>query len=249
MRQKRISADSVREVLEKNPFEKLSNIVFRILEEAILSSELSPGERLNVAKIAGELEVSATPVREAIDQLCTKGLVRVEQKGDGKYSNYYVFDISNASVKNLFVARKSIEGAAAYLCAEQNWRVDLDELGSLAEEFQRRMRAVVEGTVNKDKLTGSRLDMRFHKLLINATENEFLISMYGAIEKMVEYMSIRTFRFNTLGQNTERLLQIGNQHVSIYHAIKLGFPELARSAMDKHIDLCANSCLQNRGCQ
>lgn len=35
MRQKRISADSVREVLEKNPFEKLSNIVFHILEEAI----------------------------------------------------------------------------------------------------------------------------------------------------------------------------------------------------------------------
>lgn len=77
MPQKRICASSVREVLDKNPFEKLSSIVFRIMEDAILSSELAPGERLNVAKIAGELEVSATPVREAIEQLCARGLVRV----------------------------------------------------------------------------------------------------------------------------------------------------------------------------
>ena len=72
---------------------KLSNIVFTKLEGAILSSELPPGARLNVAKIAGELDVSATPVREAIDQLCSRELVRAEQRGDGKYSNYYVFDI------------------------------------------------------------------------------------------------------------------------------------------------------------
>ena len=42
------------------------------------------------------------------------------------------------------------------------------------------------------------------------------------------------------------LLLLGSQHVAIYRAVKFGFPELARSAMDKHIDFCANSCLQNR---
>ena len=116
MQERRICSETVRRALEKNPFEKLSNIVFTILEGAILSSELPPGARLNVAKIAGELEVSATPVREAIDQLCSRGLVRAEQRGDGKYSNYYVFDIENSSIENLFVARKSVEGMAAYIC-------------------------------------------------------------------------------------------------------------------------------------
>lgn len=110
-----ICGESVRMALEKNQFEKLGSIVFSILERAILSSELAPGSRLNVAKLAGELEVSVTPVREAIDQLCSRGLVRAEQKGDGRYSNYYVFDIDNSSIADLFVARKSVEGMAAYM--------------------------------------------------------------------------------------------------------------------------------------
>ena len=248
MQERRICSETVRRALEKNPFEKLSNIVFTILEGAILSSELPPGARLNVAKIAGELDVSATPVREAIDQLCSRGLVRAEQRGDGKYSNYYVFDIENSSIENLFVARKSVEGMAAYICAEKNWRVDLNELGRLADGFQTAPKNYVHGAENRDpdiSIT-ARLDMDLHGLLVRSTRNEYLLSMYEAIGKTVEYLSIRTNQFLVSERNPDNLLLLGSQHVAIYRAVKFGFPELARSAMDKHIDFCANSCLQNR---
>ena len=112
MPERRICSESVHEALEKNPFEKLSVIVFSILEDAILSSELPPGAKLNVTRLSAELDVSSSPVREAIDQLCESGLVREKKKVDGKYSNYYVFDISNDSIEDLFVARKTIEGMA-----------------------------------------------------------------------------------------------------------------------------------------
>ena len=248
MREKRICSESVSRALEKNPFEKLSSIVFVILEGAILSSELPPGARLNVAKIAGELEVSSTPVREAIDQLCSRGLVRAEQKGDGKYSNYYVFDIDNSSIADLFVARKSVEGIAAYICAEKNWRVDLSELGRLAEDFQSDLKSFVQGqgSTDPDISITARLDMDFHGLLVRSTRNEYLMSMYKAISKTVDYLSIRTNQFLMSEHDPDNLLLLGSQHIAIYRAVKFGFPELARSAMDKHIDFCASSCLQNR---
>lgn len=248
MPDRRICSEAVRSALEKNPFEKLSSIVFSILEGAILSSELAPGTRLNVAKLAGELDVSATPVREAVDQLCSRGLVRAEQRGDGKYFNYYVFDISNSSIEHLFVARKSVEGMAAYICAEKNWYVDLPRLGRLADEFQSALKAhaMRPARDNPDINITVRLDMAFHGLLVRSTNNEYLIRMYEAIGKTVEYLSVRTNQFLVAGNNHDNLLMLGSQHVTIYRAVKQGFPQLARQAMDKHIDFCANSCLQNR---
>lgn len=248
VQEKRISAQAVRDALEKNPFEKLSDIVFTVLEGAIISSELPPGLRLNVAKLAAELDVSATPVREAIDQLCLKGLVRAEQRGDGKYFNYYVFDISNTLIEDLFVARKSVESTAAYICAERNWHVDLQELGRLAEGFQNALKGHAAGLSdeNPDISITVRLDMAFHSTIVRSTGNDCLIRMYEAIGKMVEYLSVRTNQFLVSEQNPDNLLMLGSQHMAIYRAIKLGFPELARQAMEKHIDFCANSCLHNR---
>ncbi len=243
-----ICGESVRMALEKNQFEKLGSIVFSILERAILSSELAPGSRLNVAKLAGELEVSVTPVREAIDQLCSRGLVRAEQKGDGRYSNYYVFDIDNSSIADLFVARKSVEGMAAYICAEKNWLVDMAELGRIAGRFQRAVKNHLssnEETEPNVYLTAG-LDMDFHGLLVRSTRNEYLISMYEAISKTIEYLSIRTNQFMIGESNADNLLLIGSQHISIYRAVRQGFPDLARSIMEKHIDFCASTCLQNR---
>lgn len=242
-----ICAESVRMALEKNQFERLGNIVFAILERAILSSELAPGTRLNVAKLAGELEVSVTPVREAIE-LCSRGLVRAEQKGDGRYSNYYVFDMDNRSIANLFVARKSVEGMAAYICAEKNWLVDMAELGRIAGSFQRAVKAHLAAPEEPEPnvyLTAG-LDMDFHGLLVRATRNEYLISMYEAISKKIEYLSIRTNQFMAGESNADNLLLIGSQHISIYRAVRQGFPEVARSIMEKHIDFCASTCLQNR---
>ncbi len=236
----------VRQAQEKNPFEKISTIVYGILENAILTSALRPGFKLNVTKIAASLEVSATPVREAVEQLSGKGLVTVEQKGDGKYSNYHVFDITNESIQNLFIARKSIEGTAAFLCAEKNWRVDLSEMGRLAEVFQRTLKGFVDsGDETPDVSVTAELDRQFHQLLVDSTSNDFLINMYATIGKQLEYLSIRTNQF-LVGENPDNLLLLGSQHIAIYRAVKFGFPQLARSCMDEHIDFCMSSCLQNR---
>lgn len=231
--------------LTKNPFERISNIVYSVLEQAILSSRLAPGEKLNATQIAAALDVSATPVREAVEQLSQNGLVTVEQKG--KYSSYCVFDISDTSIRDLFIARKAIESTAACLCAQKNWRVDLAELGRLAEQFQRTLSGFIHSKkADPDISLTAELDRQFHLLLVNSTHNAYLIGMYSSLGKKLSYLSLRTNQFLVSEQNTDNLLLLGNQHICIYRAVKYGFSDTAKSCMDEHIDFCLNSCLQNR---
>lgn len=58
-----------------NEYLPLRDVVFQALRQAIITGELSPGERLMEIKIANKLGVSRTPVREAIRMLELEGLV------------------------------------------------------------------------------------------------------------------------------------------------------------------------------
>lgn len=242
-----LSPELVLRALAENPFDKVSAIVYRVLESAILSADLRPGMKLNAAKLAACLDVSTTPVREAIDLLSANGLVTVRQKENSKYSNYYVFDITNQSIQDLHIARKSVESTAAYLCAQENWKINLSELGRLAEVFQKTLTDLVGEGPDAPKISVvADVDRQFHELLVNSTQNEFLIGMYATITKKLEYLSLRTNQFLAQESNMDNLLRLGSQHISIYRAVKFGFPDLARSCMDDHIGFCLSLCLQNR---
>jgi DNA-binding GntR family transcriptional regulator len=241
-----LDPDEIREMLDKNPFEKISNIVFHMMEDAILSYRLRPLEKLNVTKIASSLHISVTPVREAIEQLRQKGLVTVEQKGDGKYCNYYVFDMSENDIEDLFQVRKAIESSSAYLCAQRNWRVDIGELGRLAEQFQKGLRDVVDGHPSNSGVKTMELDRGFHNILVRDSGNPHFMEMYESLGKLLDYLSLRTNEFLAVERDEDKLMLLGSQHIAIYKAVKNGYPRLASDTMNEHIDLCSNSCLRNR---
>ena len=56
----------------------------------------------------------------------------------------------------------------------------------------------------------------------------------------------RSCEFVATEQKKDNLIVMGSQHVAICSAIGLGLPELARSAMERHIDFCCSRCLINR---
>ena len=67
-----LDSSKLQQAQEDNPFIKITDAVYKILEEAILSSKLKPGSRLKINTIAEELQVSTSPVREAIEMLSAK---------------------------------------------------------------------------------------------------------------------------------------------------------------------------------
>ena len=92
----------------------------------------------------------------------------------------------------------------------------------------------------------AKIDLEFHHQLVLTTENEYLIDMFETLQGTLHYLSIRSCEFVATEQKKDNLIVMGSQHVAICSAIGLGLPELARSAMERHIDFCCSRCLINR---
>ena len=238
-----LDPDKLSRIQEENPFVRISDAVYDILEEAILSSQYDPGAKLKINTIAEQLGVSGTPVREAIDRLILRGLV-VEQVVEGKkYKSYRVFDMDDQDIAQLFIARKAIDGIAAYLCAEKNWRVDVSHLQDHAARFRAAMHEYLEG---RSAWLDAEADRAFHTEMVNATQNPYLTNMYHTIDKKLNYLSVRTCEYLAAARKREDLQRICSQHDAIVNAIRMGFPQLARQVMDEHIDFCEANCLNHR---
>ena len=238
-----LDPDKLSKLQRENPFVRISDAVYDILEEAILSSQYDPGAKLKINTIAEQLGVSGTPVREAIDRLISRGLV-VEQVVDGKkYKSYRVFDMDDSDIAQLFIARKAIDGTAAYLCAEKNWRVDVTHLEEHAARFRSDMHEYIEG---RSAWLDAEADRAFHTEMVNATENPYLTTMYHTIDKKLNYLSVRTCEYLAAARKRDDLLRICSQHDAIVNAIRMGFPHLARQVMDEHVDFCEANCLNHR---
>jgi DNA-binding GntR family transcriptional regulator len=228
---------------QENPFIKISEAVYSILEEAILSSALKPGSKLKINKIADELKVSGTPVREAVEQLVTRGLVVESLGAGGKYKNYYVFDIDDGDIEDLFAARKSIESTAAYLCAQRSWYVDMDFMDRNTEAFLTSVKEYIGGGSVRN---ATMCDREFHTMIVEYSRNRYLREMYATLDKKLNYLSVRTCEFMAASLRRDNLLMLCSQHSLVLHAIRIGHPQLARQAMDDHIDFCAGNCLSSR---
>lgn len=169
----------IRKAQDRNPFVKISDIVYDILSEAILSSTIAPGSKLNISSIAENLNISHTPVFQAVDRLKNSGLI-VESNETSKYHSYRVLDISNESLTNLFTARKAIETTAASICATNVALIDIAQLKKMAAEFRTVWSLYANGRgTSADFADRETLDRAFHNEIVLATENNYLIDMYN----------------------------------------------------------------------
>lgn len=232
---------------EANPFAKISDLIYRELELAIFSSRLSPGQRLSVQKLAEEFNVSPTPVREAIGRLLEAGLVTTGSDANRKRNNYYVFDISDDQIEDLFAVRSAMEGCATFLCAQNGSGRDYSELKALANSFRTRLHSLVYDPESySNPWQTSELDRGFHKMIVEYSGNSFLKQLYESINERLDYLSVRTNQFIYWSHHKKAMLQLGEQHMEIYRAVKLGFPEVSRNAAMRHVDFCRELCLRSR---
>ena len=242
-----LSAEAIQAKIQENPIVKLGDVVYAQIEDAILSSELAPGQKINITKLAETMGVSTTPVRDAVDRLCAKGFIVNRQGVDAKYSSYYIFDMSNDSLRDLYDARKAVECKAVYLCAQKNWNVDLDKLYQLALDFQSPLETYTyDRSVPWNRSDTAILDRQFHSLIVRSTGNIYLMEMYSIISKYLDYVSVRRSEFLKKERNPDSIKMLANQHMTIYNAVKLGFADMAISLMDEHISYCADHIVQNR---
>lgn len=243
MLQEILLPERLRQLQAENPFIHVTDAVYELLEEAILSSRLDPGAKLRINTLAEMLGISGTPVREAMERLIARGLVVERMEPGRKYRSYAVFDIEDADIEQLFVARRSIDSTAAYICAQKNWRVDIEKLEFHAARFKAAMTDYVNGNTS---YPDAQADRQLHVELVNAAGNRYLSEMYRSIEKKLNYLAVRTCEFLALAQTRDDMRLLCNQHDAVINAIRMGFPQLAQTAMAEHVDFCEENCLNYR---
>lgn len=176
--------------------------VFAAIEDAVLSGRYKPGECLVESKLAAELGVSRTPVREALTQLEREGLLQlVPHKGA------VVTGISQKDIQDIYTIRIMIEGLAARWAAEH---IDEDELKDLQdaielEEFY---------TLKNDIEHLIRLDSRFHQIIYKASKSRPLMYMLKTFHQYIQHA--RSLSLEAPGRAYKAL----QEHKLILQAIK-----------------------------
>jgi DNA-binding GntR family transcriptional regulator len=118
----------------RNNYRTMHDLVFNTLMEDILSGRLKPGEKLNISEISEHLEVSRTPVREALKQLMSVGLVE-----NVPHRSPFVKKLSIEEIIELYYIRAALEGVASRLASKRLSDKQIRELERLCKRMEEKV--------------------------------------------------------------------------------------------------------------
>jgi DNA-binding GntR family transcriptional regulator len=199
----------------------LEERVYSELRNRITARDIPPGTVLTLRQVAEALEVSATPVGDALRRLKNDGLV-----SDGSKHGYTVTGLGLQDVIDLFGARLAIEGYAARLAAKNGaGQSALDQMRQLVTEFPETF----EGNHYTDYERFQVLDSAFHIAIIAATHNARLVSMYQALNVHIHLARIYQRALEQRAQANHQ------EHLAIVQGLELGDADAMYRAVEVHI--------------
>lgn len=207
----------------------ISDQVADAIRKGVLTGEFKPGQKISVSMMCSLLNVSATPVKEAFKMLQAEGLLETIPRSGTRIS-----DFAKRSLGDTALIRSALEGAAAFIAAQEATEEDIKGMEVILQEADQ---AVSEGNV--DQLAA--LNTRFHKQLRESTHNSYLILL---IDRLVSFDY--TFRHTALTSISERT-RGKQEHWKILQHIKDGNSEAAEAALINHIRRSSTTVVTRTG--
>ena len=203
----------------------MADIVFEKIEDAILSGEFARGDVVSELKLCKMLEVSRTPVREALTRLRQEGLV--EESGKGAV----VVGVSEDDLYDIYEVRMRIEGLAAARCAKVITEEHLKALNETLElqEFY---------TARNQPESIKKLDSEFHEQIYSYCGSRTLETLLCELHRKV-----KRYRKSSVS-NPERALEAVKEHREIFEAISARDEVLAETLTARHIKNARDSIMK-----
>jgi DNA-binding GntR family transcriptional regulator len=197
----------------------LSSKVYTALREMIANHRFQPGARLNVEKISKELEVSRTPVWEAVRRLQQEGLLE-----NIPYRGVFMVEMTLERALELYQIREALEGLAARLAA-------LSANGKILEKMDETLQAQARVIQKGDLLGYSRSDFEFHSLIHRMSRNAVLHEMLDSLRAKMQpvTMEVRSI-----------LPRLYEDHLEIMEAIRSKDPEKSERILRRHNRIVQN---------
>lgn len=203
----------------------LPSHVQAVLQEAILSGALAPGERLWVDDVAEHFGVSKIPVREALRALETDGWVQSRPR-----RGTYVRPLSREELRQTFEMRRLLEPYSARLAAQRRTDAQMAALKDLLAQSALALK-------NADVVAVTDVNSRFHSIMAEAAGNAMLGESIGKLE-----LQLRRY---FIAVDWQRRRESMAQHKAIYEAIRdqdvAGAEQLTLAHIDHTESLAASS--------
>jgi DNA-binding GntR family transcriptional regulator len=216
--------------LTRIPRDRAVDAVYNVLRQAILSSMMKPGERLNVEELAEKLGVSLTPVRQAIQQLANEGLIEIKPR-----SGTFVASLSVRDVEETFDIRCALECLAAEKAVGHVSREDIKRLKELLKSLRKSIRN------EEDRKTHERDNLEFHRVVIRASGNQRLAEMYEELNAHIKIARIHRGEADWPSRQAEEQAE----HERIVAALVKGDATEVVNAMRQHIHRAKDALLSS----
>jgi len=187
------------------------------IEDDILAFRLKPGDRLDESKLAEKYGTSRTPVREALRQLSSNGLIEIRP-----HKGAIVAVLSIRDLVELFEVMAELEGACGRLAAKSCLRTDIEGLRQALEECKHLVEA-------NDTAGYHLANEAFHDRIYKASHNACLIKLTVAVRNRAS-----PYR-RLLLEQVNRLETSAVEHEKIFDAIVNGHADLADTLLQSHI--------------
>ncbi|WP_109773770.1 FCD domain-containing protein [Quadrisphaera granulorum] len=189
------------------------------MRRRITSGDFAAGESLSELALAEDFGVSRTPVREALKQLQTEGLVEIRPR-----VGTFVTEPSRREVVELFVMKEVLEGAAARLLAQRGQVAELDLLEANLVEADR---AVAAG----QHARYAELVLDFHDLLVQGSDNRKLQSHYRTLMNQLAYARLVRTSLSQPGRPSKS----DQEHHQVLDLIRAKDGDSAEQVMREHV--------------
>ncbi|HER26459.1 MAG TPA: GntR family transcriptional regulator [Rhodospirillales bacterium] len=195
---------------------RLAEDVYDQILSAIIDGQFAPGERLIQEKIATQINISRTPVREALLRLEQEGILELSGR-----KGFVIRQLSDNEVTELYGVREAIEGYAAFIVA-----------GHRNPEKLAAIQAAVEAEYelsDRNLESEFRCNRHIHRTIVEQADNpvllDFFDSIWGRSVSLWLFAATRTNPSQTDPDVHRQLLKV----------LQTGSPEEARTAMAGHV--------------
>jgi DNA-binding GntR family transcriptional regulator len=193
----------------------VSLTVYTSIRRSILAGRYRNSLDLSEEKLAFELGVSRTPVREALKRLQAEGFVELTRYG------FRVKYLSPSEALDILVVRSCLEGLAARLAAQ---RITEASKNALLRDLE-----ALSGYEGSDVLELSRLNDKFHRRIVLIANNKYLLEVLDAVRVKLRLATSMLYISPT------RRVESADEHRALVQAILAGDEKAAQKIAEEHV--------------
>lgn len=187
------------------------------LRELLVEGSIAPGAKLNERELAERLNISRTPLREAIKMLAAEGLVELlPNRGAVAVS------LSEQDVLDTFEVMAELEGMSGELAAQRITDAELAEIKALHYEM-------LAAHTRRDLSAYYRLNAQIHKAINQATHNPVLQNTYTQVNARLQALRFRS------NQDEAKWKSAVKEHSQMIDALSQGDGVALRTVLVQHL--------------